>query len=89
MRHFLCLALAPGHVPGGVQPRPVVGQPVEFTGAAQGLTPADLGAHSPAQQTLPRSQSRQMRSCAVQRPQLYSRYVSSLGRAPSIKGSMT
>lgn len=44
MRHFLCLALPPRPLPGGVQSRPAVAPLVEFTSAAQGLTPADLGA---------------------------------------------
>jgi len=44
MRHFLCLALPPRPLPGGMQPRPAVAQLVEFTSAAHGLAPVDLGA---------------------------------------------
>lgn len=44
MRHFLRSARSPGPLPGSVQTRSAVAQLVAFTGAAQRLTPADLGA---------------------------------------------
>lgn len=44
MRHFLCSARSPSPLPGSVQTRSAVAQLVAFTGAAQRLTPADLGA---------------------------------------------
>ena len=44
MRHFLRSARSPGPLPGSVQTRAAVAQLVAFTGAAQRLTPADLGA---------------------------------------------
>jgi hypothetical protein len=46
MRHYLCLApaLAQGTLPFGMMTRSAVAQLVAFTGAALGLTPADLGA---------------------------------------------
>ena len=43
MRHFLCSARSPSPLPGSVQTRSAVAQLVAFTGAAQRLTPADLG----------------------------------------------
>jgi hypothetical protein len=46
MRHYLCwapLALAQGALPVGMMTRAAVAQLVAFTGAALGLTPADLG----------------------------------------------
>ena len=44
MRHFLRSARSPGPLPGSVQTRSGQAQLVAFTGAAQRLTPADLGA---------------------------------------------
>ena len=72
MRHFLRLALAPGALPGRVRTRSAVAALVAFPGARNDSRRRSA-AHAPAQYWLPRSQSRQMRTCSAQRPQLYSR----------------
>lgn len=44
MRHFLRSAIAPGALPGGMPKGSTMTQLVAFTGTAQRLTAADLGA---------------------------------------------